>query len=223
MVMPTATAEPEVTQRPRNLPPPIEGEDEIDVELVVRVRDGSMELEDEDHLIREIINVYRAHRAQGDLVWWKPPVVEGPTTFGEEYQIGYEVKFHAESGRPVGFDLMASQDHGEPIFTKRIPRRTWPADIYACPLSPVSEKGMEYKDLGFQTCIPDGFVNFAQWEDHVLRRHQPLIKSIEAVSEEEVKPVKQMWADCRAEASVRLAQRRESDPRLAKQGVSPTI
>ena len=215
MVTATPTLETEVpVQRPVQLPPPIYGEELVDQSLVLAIRDGSMALEDEDYLIGEIAKVYGAFLAFSEYVYWRPPAVEGPTTFGEEFQTGYEVKFVAETGRPIAFDVMASQDHGEPLFTKRIPRRTWPTIIAACPLYP-SIKADEYHKMGFDPCEVGEFSNYAQWEAHVLRRHEPFLRSLEAVTEGDEKPVNALWQRCLSERTAVAALRRSSDPRIA--------
>ena len=58
MPVPTTQASPVKRTRPSNLPPPVDGEELVDMDLVIAVRDGSMPLEDEDALIGEIINIY---------------------------------------------------------------------------------------------------------------------------------------------------------------------
>ena len=136
MPVPTTQASPVKRTRPSNLPPPVDGEELVDMDLVIAVRDGSMPLEDEDALIGEIIKIYTAYIPWEEPVWWTPPIPEGEVpAAGDERLVGYDLKFNALTGMPVAFTLVASLDHKEPLYTKRIPRRPWPRAIYPCPLS----------------------------------------------------------------------------------------
>ena len=212
MVTARATAPSLPTVRHRSLPPPLEGEDEIDLELVHLVRDGSLSLEDEDHLIEELAKVYRAHRDHGYEVRWRMP--EMVERAGSDYQVGFEVYFMAETGLPTALTAVSVPDHGEPVYTKKIPRITFQPRPFLCPLHERSSKLTRYQLLGFKTCASSGFSNFATWEEHVNSLHESLIRSVEALGEEQVK--KAMWQAAMESATQYKQARRATDPRLTE-------
>ena len=196
---------------PELLPTPLPGEDEIDRELVTAVRNGFNNLEDEDHLITELVKVYRAYRAHGREVYWAPPSWdESEAAAAPDLDIGYEIKFMAETGHPIAMTLMASKDHGEPIYTKAIPRKTFPRRPYQCPLSPKMAKHDTYARMGFDPCDSDGFANFARWSEH-FRLHGDFLMSLNAVSGGANQRA-DLWDESVKSAGVAVQQRRLGRP-----------
>ena len=93
--------DPEIQAWPASLPPPLVGEVEIDRNLVMRIRDGRMTLDNEDALVTECIKVWVAHTRDGERVWWIPPKEDTETWQNQDYQKGYELMFINE-GAPDG-------------------------------------------------------------------------------------------------------------------------
>ena len=199
-----------IAARPQNLPPLLPGENEIDLSLVTLIRDGSMALEQEDWLIVEIVNVIHAYNAQGSRVYWKPEEMTSQT--GENYQSGYEIMFMGQTGQPVGILATARPNHGEPIYTKTVPRNLHkPVAKYYCPLSRKSERLGEYQEMGFDACQSGGFLNFASWEDHVSGVHHDFSRALEGLRGEPA--VAFLWKLAQDGGMVAVKVRRDSDPR----------
>ena len=188
--------------------------------LVNQVRDGSMALEDEDYLIAEIVNVVRAYEAHDRTVFWLPP--DMMEAVGEGYQTGYEVKFMAETGQPVGMPTTASEDHIEPLYTKRIPRGPFPSLRYPCPLFPATTEAREYQKMGFPPCQSSGTLNFADWDEHLRRVHPGFLVSIMALNAESTeKAMHRLWKTATEDRERIQRTRRAQDPRLVPVGPAP--
>ena len=214
------------TMRPSNSPPPIDGEDEVDLELACLVRGGSLVLEDEDYLIEELVKVYRAFRAHDRKVQWRPDPI--PESVGADYGTGYEVLFVVETGQPTAIVASARLDHQEPHYTKRIPAGPFLRRPFLCPLSPHVSNARLYQQMGFPLCEGSGSPNFVRWQEH-LDTHENFTQSLKAVNPAMEETA--LWEKTRNEAATRGTQRTASDPRLhaqqpvedALEALTPTI
>ena len=211
MVSPTLTSptSPTVHIRPDYLPPPLDGEELVDLNLVVLVRDGSMPLEDEDDLMQEIIDVYRAHGSETEPVYWEAPAAE---EFAHD-QKGYEIKFNAVTGLPIGVNIVASPQYAPPLFTKSPPRQPRVLKPFCCPLSGNGPLAMKYRRMGYPACPGRGFANFFDWDRH-MQTHPDFLATYQRMEDDP--NLDGLWEEVEAEADRHQLLRRSVDPRIAE-------
>lgn len=204
--------------RPENLPPSLPGEELVEMALVKLVRDGSQPLEDEDALMEAIIDVWVSHTGVvNDKCYWEPGPV--PAFGSPDYGSGHELMFMKEDGRPVAIRSLNVAYSGD-MFTKEIPRRSWPPRGFPCPLSPECRKSGERFAMGFQPCYSGPVRHYAAWHEHLVRSthdsHPDFISSV-AMGGTDDHTIKQLWTEAQEDADHYKAQRRASDPRLQHQ------
>ena len=161
--------------------------------------------------------MYRAYWNLGNEVHWVSPEMTEPT--GEGYQGGYEVLFLRETGVPTALPVIATYDHGEPIYTKRIPRGLARPGRYVCSLHKRALNTNEYQSMGFEECGATPFLNFANWEEHVSTFHGDFVRSLNAMKKQDVMSGL-LWEQSGKAAANWEKVRRASDPRL--QAAEPT-